>query len=186
MSKVGKQPVQIPSGVTVSVNGQSVHVKGSKGEFTRQVPGGLTVELKDNAVHIGLSPAVQGTKDEKKNRALWGLYRALISNCVIGASQGFETVLEFEGVGYKAAVQGKDLVLNLGYSHPITVKAPEGITFSTEKNSIKISGADKELIGHVAYEIRSHRFPEPYQGSGIRYKGEVIRRKAGKKAATAA
>jgi large subunit ribosomal protein L6 len=103
-----------------------------------------------------------------------------------GVSDGFEKVLEFEGVGYKAAVKGKDLELNLGYSHPITIKAPDGITFAADKDSIKISGPDKELVGQIAYEIRSKRFPEPYQGSGIRYRGEVIRRKAGKKAATTA
>lgn len=184
MSKIGKQPIIIPSGVEIKFNGGFVNVKGPKGEFKKEIPDSLDLKIADNKVEILLKQDAS-IKDEKKNKALWGLYRSLLDNYIIGASKGFEKVLEFEGVGYKAAVKGKDLELNLGYSHPIIIHAPEGITFTTEKDSIKISGADKELIGQIAHKIRSNRFPEPYQGSGIRYKVEVIKRKAGKKAATA-
>ena len=114
---------------------------------------------------------------------VWGLSRALFQNMITGVSEGFEKVLEFQGVGYKATLKGTDLELGLGFSHPIIVKGPEGITFKTEKTTIRVQGMDKELIGKVAAEIRSHRQPEPYKGSGIRYQGEFVRRKAGKKAA---
>lgn len=179
MSKIGKKPIEIPSGVTVSVKEDAVSVKGPKGELTKPLIKGVNVVVEGNLVK--LTPM----EGDKENIAKWGLQRALLANMITGVTQGFEKVLEFQGVGYKAAVKGSDLELSLGYSHPITVNGVEGITFSVEKNSIKISGSDKELVGKVAAEIRTKRLPEPYKGSGIRYKDEVIRRKAGKKAVTA-
>lgn len=178
MSKVGKKPIDIPSGVTVSIKEDVISVKGPKGELTKPLTKGVNVIVEGNL--IKLTPM----EGDKENIAKWGLQRALVANMIIGVTQGFEKVLEFQGVGYKANAKGKDLELSLGYSHPITIPGVEGITFSVEKNSIKISGTDKELVGKVAAEIRTKRLPEPYKGSGIRYKDEVIKRKAGKKAVT--
>lgn len=179
MSKVGKKPIDIPSGVTVSVKEDTISVRGPKGELTKSLTKGVNVIVEGNL--IKLTPM----EGDKENIAKWGLQRALVANMIIGVTQGFEKALEFQGVGYKASVKGKDLELGLGYSHPVTIPGIEGITFSVEKNSIKISGIDKELVGKVAAEIRTKRLPEPYKGSGIRYKDEVIKRKAGKKAVTA-
>lgn len=181
MSKIGKKPITIPSGVTVEVKDATLTVKGPKGTLTRHLPGGITVSVQDSAVNV-LPASDTPTREE---RAQWGLWRALVSNMLTGVSQGWSTVLEFQGVGYKAILKAGDLELSLGYSHPITVHAPEGITFTTEKTSITVQGIDKELVGHVASIIRSKRLPEPYKGSGIRYADEVIKKKAGKKAATA-
>ena len=181
MSKIGKKIIQIPSGVQVQIKDGLLSVKGAKGELNRKIPASISVE--SNKENVTVKPADSDTTQTSKERnAPWGLYRALIQNMIKGVSEGFERILEFEGVGYKANVKGNDLELNLGYSHPVTVKAPEGISFKVEKNIIKVSGIDNELIGHVAAEIRSKREPEPYKGSGIRYKGEVIKKKAGKKA----
>lgn len=179
MSKIGKKPIEIPAGVSVKIENGSISVKGPKGELTKPLTEGVNVVVEENLVK--LSP-VEGNKE---NMAKWGLQRALIANMITGVTESFEKVLEFQGVGYKASVKGKDLELGLGYSHPVTIPGIEGITFSVEKNSIKISGSDKELVGKVAAEIREKRPPEPYKGSGIRYKDEVIKRKAGKKAVTA-
>ena len=181
MSKIGKKPIEIPSGVNVKIEHGTVSVKGSKGELTKTLTKGVNVAVDGNL--IKLTPT---TKDNKENIARWGLQRALISNMITGVTEGFEEILEFQGVGYKANIKGKDLELNLGYSHSITILGVEGITFSVEKNSIKIAGLDNELVGKVAAEIRKKRPPEPYKGSGIRYKGEVIKRKAGKKAVATA
>jgi large subunit ribosomal protein L6 len=158
-----------------------VSVKGPKGTLQRTISKDVIITVENNEIKIGLAP--NASKDGK---VFWGLSRALIQNMVTGVTTGFETVLEFQGVGYKATVKGSDLELGLGFSHPVSVKGAEGITFVTDKNSIKIQGIDKELIGKIAASIRMHRLPEPYKGSGIRYQGEVIKRKAGKKAATAA
>ena len=182
MSKIGKKPIALPSGVTVDVKDSSITVKGAKGTLTRQLPAGISVAVQDNVVTV--APASENPNREQ--RAQWGLWRALVNNMLIGVSTGWETALEFQGVGYKAIIKGNDLELSLGYSHPILVKAPEGISFVTDKTSIKVLGIDKELVGHVASIIRSKRLPEPYKGSGIRYADEVIKKKAGKKAATAA
>ncbi len=182
MSKIGKKPIALPAGVQLTLEGSTLTVKGSKGTLVREIPAGVSVVVNDNEVVVAL-------KNENASRtdgAQWGLWRALVSNMLLGVSTGWETVLEFQGVGYKAIVKGKDLELALGYSHPITVAAPEGITFTTDKTSIKVAGIDKELVGHVAAIIRGKRLPEPYKGSGIRYSDEVIKKKAGKKAATAA
>lgn len=188
MSKVGKKPIEISKGVDVQIKESLVTVKGSKGEFSRKLPTGIVASIADGFLKVELKSPEERISGKRKKElfALWGLYRALIANMIQGVSEGFEKKLEFEGVGYKANVKGNDLELNLGYSHPITVKAPEGISFKVEKNSITVSGSDKELVGHVAAEIRSKRLPEPYQGSGIRYSGEHIQRKAGKKAGAGA
>lgn len=176
MSKVGKKPIEIPNGITVSVGEKNqVSVKGPKGEMKRGFDLGVNVEVKENEV------IVTPEKDVKKLYAAWGLVRNLIANMIIGVSKGYEKKLEIQGVGYKVALKGKDLDLSLGFSHPILFKAPEGITFATEKNIITISGIDKQLVGQVAADIRKLRKPEPYKGKGIRYEGEQVRRKVGKK-----
>lgn len=182
MSKIGKKPIQLPEGVQVTLEGSLVTVRGPKGMLQKEISSLVTVTVAD-----GVLTVVPVSKNpNKEGRTHWGLWRALINNMVIGVSTGWEEVLEFQGVGYKATLKGADLELSLGYSHPITVTPPEGVTFAPEKSSITISGIDKERVGHIAAHIRSLRPPEPYKGSGIRYAGEVVRRKAGKKAATAA
>lgn len=182
MSKIGKKPISIPSGVTITVADGTITVKGPKGTLQKRLPADVTVTVTDGSAVVG----VTSENPSRQERAQWGLWRALVGNMITGAGQGWTETLEFQGVGYKAALKGRDLELALGYSHPIAVPAPEGITFTTDKTSITIAGADKEMVGHVAAIIRSHRLPEPYKGSGIRYSDEVIKRKAGKKAATAA
>lgn len=180
MSRIGKKLVNIPKGVEVTLDLPSVKVKGPKGELSREFSVYIDI-VKDNDV-INIKP---------KNNAVdvdnyWGLTRALLVNMLKGVSEGFEKVLEFNGIGFKATVKDKNLEMSLGFSHPVLVDAPAGVEFKVEKNKITISGIDKELIGQVAAKIRSHRPPEPYKGTGIFYKGETIVRKAGKKAATAA
>lgn len=181
MSKIGKKPIAVPQGVDISISEGFVTVKGPKGTVHKPMPSHVSIDIEANEINI--RPIDKTTKDSK---VYWGLARALVQNMITGASVGFEKVLEFQGVGYKATVKGNDLELGLGFSHPVLIQGAEGITFVTDKASIKIQGMDKELIGKIAAHIRSHRLPEPYKGSGIRYKGEVIKRKAGKKAATAA
>ncbi|KKT81359.1 MAG: 50S ribosomal protein L6 [Candidatus Yanofskybacteria bacterium RIFCSPHIGHO2_02_FULL_44_12b] len=180
MSKIGKKPIPVPKGVDVQINDGLISVKGPKGELKKKISGSVSASVSNGSVMI---KPVSG--QAVIDNASWGLFRALIQNMIKGVTDGFEKVLEFEGIGYKANVKGNDLELNLGYSHPIMVKAPEGVTFKVEKSVIKISGIDNELIGHVAAGIRSKREPEPYKGSGIRYQGEVIKKKAGKKAVAA-
>lgn len=177
MSRIGKVPVNIPSGVAVSVDGQKIEVKGSKGTLSRNFPEELNIEVDGNQVKV--SPAVQ-----KENvKALWGLYKILVENMVIGVSQGYKKDLEIVGVGYKAELKGKDLSIYAGYSSPKLFKAPVGITFTVEGgNKIAVSGIDKQLVGQAAADIRRIRPPEPYKGKGIRYSGEKLRRKAGKTA----
>ncbi len=180
MSRIGKKPIEIPSGVVVTVDGQHVLVKGPKGEISRQIRPEVKIEMADN--RLVLSPAA----DTKKTRAFWGLTRALLAHAVEGVSKGFEKRLEIEGIGYRAALEGKDLVFQLGFSHPVRFPAPLGIEFKVEKNVITLSGFNKEVVGETAAKIRALKKPEPYKGKGIRYQGEVIRRKAGKKATTGA
>jgi len=182
MSKIGKKPIEIPKGVEIKINGSSVSVKGPKGELSDNFDSSVSIVVEGDSLSVR---SKEGLSDKNK-KALWGLTRSLIMNMIKGVTQGFEKKLEFEGVGYKASVKGDQLELSLGYSHQIYIKAPVGITFNVEKSVIKVSGIDNELVGHVAAEIKSKRLPEPYKGKGIRYQGEVIRRKAGKKAATAA
>lgn len=179
MSKIGKKPIEIPAGVDVKIEEGSILVKGPKGELAKPLIKEVNIVVDGNL--IKLTPQ----SGDKENTAKWGLQRALIANMITGVTEGFEKVLEFQGIGYKASVKGKDLELGLGYSHPVTISGIENITFSVEKTSIKISGPDKELVGKVAAEIREKRPPEPYKGSGIRYEDEVIKKKAGKKAVTA-
>lgn len=164
----------MPKDVQIKMDNGLVLVNGPKGELKKFIPG--NVELNIEGEELKVIPK------NMEDSATWGLATALIKNMIKGVSEGFETVLEFQGVGYKAILKGNDLEMGLGFSHTITIKAPEGITFKTEKNIIRIQGIDNELIGKVAAEIRSWRRPEPYKGSGIRYQGEVIKRKAGKKA----
>lgn len=179
MSRIGKNPVQVPSGVTVTINGNTVSVKGPKGELTQTFHNNMKVELKDNQV-IVVRP-----NDLKLNRALHGLTRSLINNMIEGVTKGYEKQLEILGVGYRAAVAGSKLTLNLGFSHPIEYTAPKGITIEVDKekkNILIIKGFDKQLLGEVAAKIRSYKKPEPYKGKGIRYVGEYVAQKAGKAA----
>ncbi|MBU2037251.1 50S ribosomal protein L6 [Patescibacteria group bacterium] len=176
MSKIGKQPVLILEGVTVKIDGSLVLVKGPKGELRREMVREIKAEMKENEVIVSVA------KQTKRSAALWGLTRMLIANMIEGVKNGFEKKLEIEGVGYKVALQGNNLVLNLGFSHPVEVKAVPGITFKVDKNIIIISGIDKEAVGQTAANIRKIKKPEPYKGKGIHYLGEIIKRKAGKKA----
>ncbi|WP_430911879.1 50S ribosomal protein L6 [Methylobacterium sp. sgz302541] len=176
MSRVGKKPVPVPSGVTATVTGQTVKMKGSKGELQFVVPNLVDVELKDGAV------SVQPKNQSKQARSLWGTSRAQVANLVTGVSKGFEKKLEITGVGYRAAMAGKALKLSLGYSHDIEYEIPAGITIVTPKpTEIVISGIDRQVVGQVAAEIREYRGPEPYKGKGVKYEGEFIFRKEGKK-----
>lgn len=176
MSRIGKQPIQIPESVDVKIDNDLIVVKGSKGELSRKIHSEVVLEIKDKQIIVNL-------KESKiPNTAIWGTFRSLIANMVAGVNKGFEKKLIFEGVGYRASVSGNKLVLNLGYSHPIEIEAPKGIEFKVEKNTIIISGADKQLVGEITANIRDKRKPEPYKGKGIRYENEIIRRKTGKKA----
>jgi large subunit ribosomal protein L6 len=177
MSRIGKQPIQVPDNVDVKLDKDLIVVKGPKGELSQKLHSDIEVEVKDKEILIKL-------KGKVKSTALWGTFRSLIANMIEGVTNGFEKKLIFEGVGYKALVNNNKLVLNLGYSHPIEIETPQGIELKVEKNTIIISGIDKQLVGETAAIIRSKRKPEPYKGKGIRYEDEVIRRKVGKKAAT--
>ncbi|MDO8581740.1 MAG: 50S ribosomal protein L6 [bacterium] len=181
MSRIGKKPILIPSGVVVVIEGKTVRVKGPKGELTRVVHPHVTVrEETGNLIVTVDSP------DDGDDRALWGLTRRLVANMVDGVTKGYAKKLELVGVGYRAAVSGQKLTLNLGFSHPVDFLLPTGITASVDKNTfLTIIGIDKELLGNVAARIRSFRKPEPYKGKGIKYEGEVIRRKLGKAAKAA-
>lgn len=176
MSKIGKKPIEIPNGVTVTLGGNnSVSVKGPKGEMSAEFNAEIKIEVKDNEV------IVAPKRDVSRLYAFWGLTRNLIANMIEGVNKGYEKKLELQGVGYKVAMKGNDLDLSLGFSHQVPFKAPQGIKFEVEKNIITITGIDKQSVGQVAAEIRKIRKPEPYKGKGIRYVGEQVRRKAGKK-----
>ncbi|MCI4680080.1 50S ribosomal protein L6 [Rhodoblastus acidophilus] len=176
MSRIGKKPVAVPAGVTAKVEGQKVSVKGAKGELSFVVHDDVQVEMNDNQIKV--DPRFE----TKRARALWGTARAQINNLVVGVTSGFEKKLEITGVGYKAAVAGKNLQLSLGYSHDISYPIPAGIAIATPKpTEITITGIDKKQVGQVAAEIRDYRGPEPYKGKGVRYAGEFIFRKEGKK-----
>jgi len=168
-------PITLPKGVEVRVEGARVTVKGPKGELTREVSGEITVEQKDGTV------VLSRPTDQPRHRALHGLARALVANMVSGVSEGFSKTLEMQGVGYRAQMQGKDLVLAIGFSHPVTVPPPQNIEFEVDGTSkIIVKGINKEQVGQVAADVRKIRPPEPYKGKGIRYAGEYVRRKAGK------
>ncbi len=176
MSRIGKKPVSLPKGVTAAVNDGTVSVKGPKGEMKLRLVSEVEASVQDGAI------AVTPREDTDRARAMWGMQRTLINNLVLGVTQGFSERLEISGVGYRAAVQGKKLNLQVGLSHDVNYPIPDGITIVCEKpTSIAISGSDKQLVGQVASEIRSYRPPEPYKGKGVRYAGERIRRKEGKK-----
>lgn len=177
MSKIGKLPVEIPAGVIVSINGQNIEVNGPKGKLTYTIPAGIKVAVEENKVVVSQEEA---TKELTK--ALFGLTRATIANLIQGASKGFEKKLELSGVGYRAQTSGAELNLSIGFSHPVKIKAPTGITFAVAENVITISGTDPVIVGDLAAKIRGIRPPEPYKGKGIKYKDEKIRRKAGKSA----
>ena len=182
MSRIGKMPIAIPSGVTVDIaENNTVTVKGPKGELVRTLP--EVMDIKQEGEEI----IVERPNDLKKNRALHGLTRSLINNMVIGVTEGYSKTLEINGVGYRAQKQGKKLVLSLGYSHPVEMEDPEGIDVQVEdQNKLIVSGIDKEQVGQYAAEIRTKRLPEPYKGKGIKYEDEYIRRKDGKAGKTAA
>jgi large subunit ribosomal protein L6 len=176
VSRVGRSPVTVPSGVQIDIDGLHVRVKGPKGAMERTFAPGVTFEMEDGTL------LVQRESDAPTMRALHGTSRALINNMVTGVSTGFTKVMEIEGVGYRAELSGQNLVLYVGYSHPVEIAPPEGITFEVEGRTrlIRVIGFDKEQVGQVAANIRSVRPPEPYHGKGIRYQGERVRRKAGK------
>lgn len=175
MSRIGKAPIAIPSGVDITITGQHITVKGPKGTLSRVIPGEIIVRKEDTTLFV------ERPNDERQNRSLHGLCRTLVSNMVIGVTDGFSKELEIVGVGYRAEAQGANLRLALGFSHPVNVPAPDGITFEIPvQTRIIIKGIDKELVGQVAANIRSIRKPEPYKGKGVRYAGERILRKAGK------
>jgi len=176
MSRVGKKPVAIPSGVTASVEGQAVNVKGPKGTLALTLHDDVAAKVEGSEIRV--DPLV----DSKRARAMWGTYRSLLANVITGVTKGFGQRLEITGVGYRAAVQGKNLQVQLGYSHDIVFPIPEGITIATPRPiEIVITGIDGQKVGHVAAQIRAFRKPEPYKGKGVRYAGEYIFRKEGKK-----
>lgn len=175
MSRIGKRPIAIPNKVTVAIEGQRVAVKGPKGELARVLPAEVLVE------QDGTTITVTRRNESRPARQRHGLCRTLVANMVEGVSQGFQRRLEIQGVGYRAQVQGRNLVMNMGYSHPVQIDPPEGVQLAVENNTnVVVSGIDKEVVGNIAAQIRAVRPPEVYKGKGIRYAGEVVRRKAGK------
>ncbi len=176
MSRVGRMPIAIPAGVTITVSPENVvTVKGPKGELTKAMHKDINIAIEDNSI------VVTRPSEVKEHRALHGLTRALINNMVVGVTEGYQKTLELIGVGYRAQLQGKKLVMNLGFSHPVEVEAPEGITFEIiTANKVAVKGIDKQKVGAISADIRSWRVPEPYKGKGIKYDNEVIRRKEGK------
>lgn len=177
MSRIGKKPIAIPNGVNVTVDGSTVKVKGPKGELSRTFDPAMKLRIENNEL------LVERPNDEKRERAVHGLTRALLANMVTGVTEGFRKTLEIVGVGYRAEKKGNNLVVSVGYSHPVNYPQPEGITLTTPApTTIVIEGIDKQKVGQVAAELREFRPPEPYKGKGIRYQGEQVRRKAGKTA----
>lgn len=176
MSRIGRLPIEVPAGVEIKIDGSFVHVKGPKGELEWTFSPDMVIKKEDGAI------VVERPTDQPTHRALHGTTRSVINNMVVGVSQGFERILEIEGVGYRAEVNGDNLVLNVGYSHPVVFEPPEGISFDVDMRlrQIKVSGYDKQAVGQLAADIRKVRPPEPYKGKGIRYQGEYIRRKPGK------
>ena len=176
MSRIGKKPVPLPKGVTATVEGQTVKVKGPKGELSVKLVREVSAKVDEHGI------TVTPDKAQERSAQMWGLSRSLVNNLVTGVTNGFTQKLEIQGVGYRAAVQGKNLNLQLGFSHDVVYPIPAGITITSEKpTQISVSGMDKQLVGQVAAEIRGYRRPEPYKGKGVRYEGEYVRRKEGKK-----
>lgn len=178
MSRLGKQPIIIPANVTVTLEGPTLSVKGSKGSLTRDFKTNLIAIAIDDS-QITLAPV--GT--DKLSQSLWGTYASHIINMILGVTEGYSKILEIEGVGYRWEVKGSEIHMQIGFSHPVVMNIPEGITAVSEKSQLTISGFDKELVGSFTADVRSQKKPEPYKGKGIRYKGEYIRRKQGKKTA---
>src|SRR5689334_20333909 len=177
MSRIGRQPIELPAGVSVSISPGRVMVNGPLGELTQQVPARMQVEQEDSTL------TVKRPTERGDDRALHGLTRSLIANMVEGVTNGFQKRLDIQGVGYRAALRGVDLELNVGYSHPVVLKAPQGITFEVPTpTEVLVKGIDKQQVGQIAAEVRKVRPPEPYKGKGIRYEGEYVRRKVGKRA----
>ncbi len=178
MSRIGKKSIKIPSGVEVKIEGNQIATKGPKGELKKEFSPLASFRIADGQISVRVAGDAP--------KPLWGLSRALANNMVKGVAEGFEKVLEFSGVGFKAQAKGSELELDLGYTNSVIIKAPPGISFAVEKNIIKVAGTDKEMVGQIAAQIRAARPPEPYKGTGIKYGGEIIKRKAGKKAVTGA
>lgn len=176
MSRIGNMPITIPQNVTVTVSGSAVSVKGPKGEATYELPHGITLSQEAGVI------TVASTRRDRPGKALHGFVRAHLANEITGVHQGFTKVLELVGVGYRAAVQGTSLVLNVGFSHPVTITPPPGVTFTIQEGKVVVSGMNKQVVGQVAANVRAVKKPEPYKGKGIRYQGEHIRKKAGKAA----
>ena len=177
MSRIGRQPIAVPAGVTISIEPQRVTVNGPRGELSEQIPRDIQVEQTDGEIQV------TRPTDRGEHRALHGLTRSLIANMVQGVTDGFEKRLEIQGVGYRAQLRGRDLELALGYSHPVSIKAPDGIEFEVpQPTRIVVKGASKQQVGEIAAIIRKQRKPEPYKGKGIRYEGEYVARKVGKRA----
>jgi large subunit ribosomal protein L6 len=177
MSRIGRQPIELPAGVSVSISPGRVMVNGPLGELSQHVPARMNVEQEDGSV------VVTRPSDRGEDRALHGLTRTLIANMVEGVTSGFQKRLQIQGVGYRASLRGTDLELNVGFSHPVVIKAPAGITFEVPtQTEVIVKGIDKQQVGHTAAEVRKVRTPEPYKGKGIRYEGEYVRRKIGKRA----
>ena len=176
MSRIGRLPIPVPAGVDVAIDGQTVSVKGPKGSLSHSVATPITVERDEDG-----TLRVQRPNDERQNRALHGLSRTLIANMITGVTEGYTKTLEIVGVGYRVQARGSDLEFALGFSHPVPVKAPDGISFAVESPTrLRVTGIDKQQVGEVAAKIRKIRKPDPYKGKGVRYQGEVIRRKVGK------
>ncbi len=176
MSRIGKRPVPVPAGVTATTEGQTLTVKGPKGTLSMQMLEDISYDIQEGAI------SVQPGNETKRARAFWGMHRTLVQNLVSGVTEGFTKTLEITGVGYRAAAQGRNLRLQLGYSHDVNFPVPEGVEVKTpDQNTVEISGIDKQKVGQVAAEIRRWRKPEPYKGKGIKYRGEYIFRKEGKK-----
>ncbi len=175
MSRIGKKPIQIPAGVEIKTEEQKVIAKGPKGELYFSLPQGIKIEIKENKIFV--SPV----EKTKKLFVLWGMSRAMLASNIKGVTEGYEKKLEIEGVGYKAQIDGQDLVLYVGFTHSVKIKAPEGTKFSVEKNIITVSGIDKNKVSQIAAKIRDVKEPDAYKGKGIKYAGEFIKKKAGKK-----
>ena len=176
MSRIGRLPVPVPGGVDITIDGSTVSVKGPKGQLSHTVAAPITVEKREDGTLL-----VQRPDDERESRALHGLSRTLIANMITGVTEGYTKTLEIVGVGYRVQARGSDLEFALGYSHPVPVRAPEGITFTVESPTrLRVTGIDKQLVGQVAANIRGLRRPDPYKGKGVRYQGEVVKRKVGK------
>jgi large subunit ribosomal protein L6 len=180
MSRVGKLPITVPKEITVKIENDIISVKGPKGELFQKIHPDVLVEKKDDTIFVKVK-----NPQDKDDRSLWGLFRTLIFNMILGTTKGFEKKLEISGIGFRASVSGKNLILNLGFSHPVEFTIPSGTNIKVEKNIISISGSDKQLVGETAARLRSIKKPEPYKGKGIKYIDEVVRRKAGKVAKAA-